>query len=54
MTVLDTDTLKLMGDNAPIGMEGYQYAPFNALVAVPQGREFVARYKAETGNNPSE
>lgn len=54
MTVTDADTLKVLGDNAPFGTEGYQYAPFNYLQQKPQGKAFVEQYKAKTGNYPSD
>jgi branched-chain amino acid transport system substrate-binding protein len=54
MTVVDADTLKMLGDNAPIGTEGYQYAPFNYLGKTLQAQEFVLQFKLRTGNYPSD
>lgn len=54
MTVVDADTLKNLGDNAPIGTEGYQYAPFNYLEKTPQAKDFVSQFKARTGSYPSD
>lgn len=54
MTVMDTNTLKMLGDNAPLGIEGYQYAPFNYLGKSGEGKAFVAQYKAQTGSYPSD
>jgi branched-chain amino acid transport system substrate-binding protein len=54
MTVIDANTLKTLGDNAPIGTEAYQYAPFNYLEKTSQGKNFVAQFKARTGNYPSD
>jgi branched-chain amino acid transport system substrate-binding protein len=54
MTVLDTSTLKDLGNDAPVGTEGYQYAPFNEISKTPQGKAFVDQFKARTGNYPSD
>lgn len=54
MTVLDAGTLKMLGDNAPLGTEGYQYAPFNFLGKSGEAKELVAQYKAKNGNYPSD
>lgn len=54
MTVTDTNTLKILGENAPIGMEGFQYAPFNYIGREGDGKDFVAQFKAKTGGYPSD
>lgn len=54
MTVMDTSTLKMLGDYAPVGTEGYQYAPFNYVGKAGDGKEFVAQYKAKHGSVPSD
>jgi branched-chain amino acid transport system substrate-binding protein len=54
MTVLDTKTLKALGEYAPVGTDGYQYAPFNYLEKTPEAKDFVAQFKAKTGNYPSD
>jgi branched-chain amino acid transport system substrate-binding protein len=54
MTVVDATTLKNLGNDAPIGTEGYQYAPFNEIEKTPQGKAFVTQFKARTGNYPSD
>ena len=54
MTVTDTDTLKMLGDNVPLGTDAYSYAPFNYLAKSDAGHDFVMQYKAKTGNNPSD
>lgn len=54
MTVMDANTLKMLGDNAPIGIEGYQYAPFNYLGKSDEGKAFIAQYKAQNGSYPSD
>ncbi|WP_025597783.1 ABC transporter substrate-binding protein [Burkholderia sp. WSM2230] len=54
MTVVDGDTLKMLGENAPIGTEGYQYAPFNYLGKTPQAQQFVLQFKFSTGDYPSD
>jgi branched-chain amino acid transport system substrate-binding protein len=54
MTVTDANTLRILGENAPLGTEGYQYAPFNHLEKSPQGKDFVAQFKAKTGKYPSD
>ncbi|WP_322062702.1 ABC transporter substrate-binding protein [Paraburkholderia sp. J63] len=54
MTVLDATTLKNLGNDAPIGTEGYQYAPFNEIEKTPQGKAFVEQFKARTGSYPSD
>ncbi|GAQ26544.1 ABC transporter substrate-binding protein [Ralstonia insidiosa] len=54
MTVMDANTLKMLGDNAPLGIEGYQYAPFNYLGKSNEGKAFVTQYKAQNGSYPSD
>jgi branched-chain amino acid transport system substrate-binding protein len=54
MTVYDANTLKILGEYAPVGTEGYQYAPFNYLANKPEAKDFVAQFKAKTGNYPSD
>lgn len=54
MTVTDANTLRMLGDNAPLGIDGFQYAPFNYLAKSAEGKEFVAQYKAQTGIYPSD
>ncbi|MCO5397819.1 ABC transporter substrate-binding protein [Ralstonia soli] len=54
MTVMDANTLKMLGDNAPLGIEGFQYAPFNYLGKSGEGKDFVTQYKAQTGSYPSD
>jgi branched-chain amino acid transport system substrate-binding protein len=54
MTVMDANTLKILGDNAPYGTEGYQYAPFNYLEKSPESKDYIAQFKAKTGHYPSD
>ncbi|MBC8745987.1 branched-chain amino acid transport system substrate-binding protein [Paraburkholderia sp. WC7.3g] len=54
MTVVDANTLKILGDDAPLGTEAYQYAPFNYLEKTPHAKDFVSQFKAHTGNYPSD
>lgn len=55
MTVYDGNTLKALGDNAPVGSEGYQLAPFNHLVkSGVDAHDIVTQFKAKTGDYPSD
>jgi branched-chain amino acid transport system substrate-binding protein len=55
MTVYDGNTLKALGENAPLGSDGYQLAPFNYLMqSSAEMREMIAQYKAKTGGYPSD
>jgi branched-chain amino acid transport system substrate-binding protein len=59
MTVGDSNTLKQLGEHAPVGIEGYQFAPFAYFLsprssASPEAREWIAQYKAKTGDWPSD
>jgi branched-chain amino acid transport system substrate-binding protein len=55
MALYDFNTLKALGDNAAVGTEGWQRAPASQFVkGSAQAREFVAQFKAKTGNNPSD
>ncbi|MFT3721663.1 ABC transporter substrate-binding protein [Pseudorhodoferax sp.] len=50
----DTNTLKLLGDEAVLGTIGYARAPFNYLPRSPEGREFIDRFKARYNQYPSD
>lgn len=51
----DFNTLKAMGDNAPVGTEGYQRAPANYLGRQSaQAKEFIDGFKAKNGSYPSD
>jgi branched-chain amino acid transport system substrate-binding protein len=55
MTVYDGNTLKALGNNAPVGSEGYQLAPFNQLLkSGADTRDIVTQFKAKTGDYPSD
>ncbi|MFT4195835.1 ABC transporter substrate-binding protein [Ottowia sp.] len=55
MALYDFNTLKAMGDNAPIGTEGWQRAPANYLSKQsPEAKVFIDGYKAKHGNYPSD
>ncbi|MFT3721723.1 ABC transporter substrate-binding protein [Pseudorhodoferax sp.] len=55
MALYDFNTLKAMGDNAPVGTEGWQRAPANYLVKQSaQAKEFIDGYKAKNGGYPSD
>lgn len=51
----DFNTLKTMGDNAPMGTDGVQRAPANYLAkSSPEAAEFINGFKAKTGRYPSD
>jgi branched-chain amino acid transport system substrate-binding protein len=54
MTVMDANTLKLLGKDAPYGTEGYEYAPFNYLEKTADAKDFIAKFKAKNGHYPSD
>jgi branched-chain amino acid transport system substrate-binding protein len=54
ITVLDTTTLKAFGNDAPIGTEGYAFAPYNHMLGTKEGKDFVNQFKVKTGNYPSD
>lgn len=54
-SLYDFNTLKAMGENAPVGTEGYQRAPANYLSRQSaQAKEFVDGFKAKNGSYPSD
>lgn len=55
MALYDFNTLKAMGNSAPVGTEGWQRAPANYLRGQsPQAREFINGYQAKNGAYPSD
>ncbi|MGH8787458.1 MAG: ABC transporter substrate-binding protein [Cupriavidus necator] len=55
IALYDFNTLKAMGDNAPVSTEGWQRAPANYLAKQStQAREFIDGYKARNGTYPSD
>ncbi|MGH8787456.1 MAG: ABC transporter substrate-binding protein [Cupriavidus necator] len=55
LALYDFNTLKAMGDNAPVGTEGWQRAPANYLrQQSAQAKEFIDSYKAKSGAYPSD
>lgn len=51
----DFNTLKVMGDQAPVGTDGVQRAPANYLSAMNSAAaSFIAHYKAKRGGYPSD
>ncbi|MFT3814906.1 MAG: ABC transporter substrate-binding protein [Acidovorax sp.] len=51
----DFNTLKAMGENAPVGTEGYQRAPANYLSRQSaQAKTFIDGFKSKTGGYPSD
>lgn len=50
----DTNTLKLLGDEAVLGTIGYARAPFNYLPKSAEGREFIGKFKARYDQFPSD
>jgi branched-chain amino acid transport system substrate-binding protein len=55
LALYDFNTLRAMGDNAPIGTEGWQRAPANYLgKQSAQAKEFIDGFKTMTGGYPSD
>jgi branched-chain amino acid transport system substrate-binding protein len=55
VALYDGNTLKALGDYAPVGTEGWQRAPANYMAkGSPEAKEYVAAYKAKTGRYPSD
>ncbi len=55
LALYDFNTLKAMGDNAPVGTEGWQRAPTNHLLKQhASAKEFIDGFKAKTGGFPSD
>jgi branched-chain amino acid transport system substrate-binding protein len=52
--VFDTDTLRALGNDAPIGVLGRQYAPLSYLLQSLDGKAFLESFKAKSGNYPSD
>ena len=51
----DFNTLKTMGDQAPVGTDGVQRAPANYLIKNnPEAASFIADYKSKKGGYPSD
>ena len=53
--LLDSDTLKALGDQAIVGPIGFTRAPFNYLLKQSsEAKEFVEQFKASTGSYPGD
>ena len=52
--IFDTDTLRVLGKDAPIGVLGREWAPLSYLAKSPEGKAFIDGFKAKNGNYPSD
>ena len=50
-----SDTLRALGQAAPVGTDGYARAPFNEIIKnTPVGKNYVESFRTAQGNFPSD
>ncbi|MGE4243123.1 ABC transporter substrate-binding protein [Ramlibacter sp.] len=54
IALYDFNTLKALGDNAPVGTEGWQRAPASQFVKTADGKAFVDQFRAKNNAYPSD
>lgn len=54
IALYDFNTLRALGDNAPVGTDGWQRAPASHFVKSADGRAFVEQFKAKNNAYPSD
>jgi branched-chain amino acid transport system substrate-binding protein len=52
--IFDTDTFRALGNDAPTGVLGRQFAPLSHLLQSSEGKDFLNGFKAKNGNYPSD
>lgn len=52
--IFDTDTLRVLGKDAPVGVLGREWAPLSYLAKSAEGKAFIEGFKAKNGNYPSD